>query len=163
MLKGKHSIPSNSKIKKEQYLIILAQLRFMLVLVFHTFQPITWCGKFSLFPSERLAFPAYVGLMWIENLALHIADKATKAWEIFSPVQKIIQIHCRWFTLSSVLFSYNYADMYHILMLLTILMKTLRFFKNSGRYPEPFFPESSYEKFTWCTDLTAVLVGNHIC
>lgn len=102
MLKGKHSIPSNSKIKKEQYLIILAQLRFMLVLVFHTFQPITWCGKFSLFPSERLAFAAYMVLMWIENLALHIADKATKAWEIFSPVQKIIQIHCRWFTLSRV-------------------------------------------------------------
>lgn len=53
--------------------------------------------------------------------------------------------------------------MYYILKLLAILMKTLRLFNNAGRYPEPFFPESSHEKFTWCMDLTAVLVGNHIC
>lgn len=50
MLKGKHSNPSYFKIKKEQCLIILLQLRFMLMLVFHTFQPINVMWKFFRVP-----------------------------------------------------------------------------------------------------------------
>lgn len=38
--------------------------------------------------GECVAFAAYVVLMWIENLALHMADKATKVWQIFSTVKK---------------------------------------------------------------------------
>lgn len=60
----------------------------MLMLVFNTIQSTTQCGKFSPFPSECVAFAAYMVLTWIENLTLHMADKATKVWQIFSTVKK---------------------------------------------------------------------------
>lgn len=79
-------------------------------------------------------------LMWIENLALHMAERDTKVWKTSIMVKKktnsypLLLIH----SIQSGFFSYNYADMYHILMLLAIY-ETFMIFKNSGRYPETLF------------------------
>lgn len=78
-------------------------------------------------------------LMWIENLALHMAERDTRVRQICITVKKkisypLLLIH----SIQSVLFSYNYADTYHILMLLAIY-ETFMIFKNPGRYPETFF------------------------
>lgn len=78
-------------------------------------------------------------LMWIENLALHMAERDTSVWQICITVKKkplipsvVDSLHPECFVLLQLCRHVPYSNAFGY-------YETFMIFKNSGRYPETLF------------------------